>query len=81
MNCLKFHEISWFYQRDHAFSSTYAKSSEKVKFLTNCYVHVREHIRGVRNVTVLENFTYIRNNPREDLYKSCYELLQDDPVK
>ena len=40
---------------------TYAKFSEKLTFLTYPLIHVRVHIRRVRNVSFSENFAYVLN--------------------
>ena len=51
--------------------------SEKLKFLTCCYAHIRVSIIGVRNVRFLENLAYvliessIRAIPRESLKIVC----------
>ena len=46
--------------KGHLFS-TYAKFSEKLKFLDHWYAHVCAHIRGVTDVSFSETFTYVLN--------------------
>ena len=49
----------WSHERAHPLS-TYAKFSEKLRFLTPWYAHVRVH-QGVRNVSFPESFAYVLN--------------------
>ena len=54
----KFVSKNQFQINDASHLNTYAKFSEKLTFLTPWCAHVCVHIRGIRNVSFLENFAY-----------------------
>ena len=60
--------------RDYSFS-IYAKFSEKLTFRTPWYAHVRVYIRGIRNISFLENFAYFLNEWSPSKFKNIWSRL------